>query len=96
MIDFIKEHRKGVRSNFKDDTDLIKTYLAVQDRLFERPKPRIKKPLVKPEGKFMFLYLRNDLWRAIEKNVPKEEWEKFIENSIEKILRQEGYYTKKK
>ena len=97
MIDFVKKHRKGAKSQYKSDEELIKAYLAVQDKVFERPKPetlgRKKLPL---DGQFVFLYLNKDLWKAIEKNVPKDKYETFISDAIEKILRQEGYYVKRK
>ena len=96
MIEFIRKHRRSAKTKFKDDTDLIKAYLAVQDRVYERPKPIPAGPKIQTDGKFMFLYLQNDLWKAIEKNVPKDKWSRFIEDAIEKILRQEGYYIKRK
>ena len=90
MVEFIKENRSVPKSRFKNEDDLIKTYLAVKERVPEDVKPTL------PKGKFLLLFLRDDLWKAIEKNVPKDKWEYFVENAIEKILRQEGYFTKKK
>lgn len=92
MLEYIREHRRVAKIQFKDDDELVKTYIAVIDKAYERPKVESKQPT---KGHFVFFYIDEDMWRQVEKNVPEGELSMFIEKALKSALKQE-YKDKKK
>ena len=88
MLEYIREHRRVAKMQFKNDDDLVKTYVAVIDKTYERQKFETKQST---DGYFAFFYIDKDLWKKVEENVPESEYCSFLEEAIRVTIERKSH-----